>query len=667
MNVTYESRQEQEQVQPVQAKERPSQDRKPRYRLFGVEVIVKRTLVYGTLTAILILVYFSSVMLLQHLFHALIGLESPLVIAGSTLVIALLFQPLRSRIQTVIDRRFYHCKYDAVQTLTTFENRLRSYAELDLTTLTNDVLEVIKATMQPEHISILLVEPVHQEDFRDNQGWQNMGAAQTFEERPLVGRTMVGKTSEEQAAGQPQGSPLLSMKSEGQPVEVQTSATIEESAARMFLGGHKLLIARVGWVILAVCTLGLFLAAIPFHFAHLHVICADIMCGGSQSTAEVANLLSSLGLTIHAYAAYSLALQVVFALVYFTIATVIFWHKSNDLMALLVAVFLMTFVLAFTDVPRVLAKAYPTWAWPITFVGFIGQISFPLCFYLFPNGRFVPRWTRWLMALWIAWEVWTYILADASIMSNENFLMLEIAAFTLGLGSITLVQIYRYRHVSSRVQRQQTKWVVFGMVAALGGFFGAGLFGFVVPHMLFPLLSIHSNTSLVTLIGITANTATYLAMLLIPLSIGIAMLRYRLWEVDVLINRTLIYGMLIGILGLIFLGSLIAQQQFLFALIGQASELFIVGSTLGIVALFQPLRRVIKGFINRSFYHRKYKAEQVLTAFSTTLRDEVDLSKLSEHLVAVVQETMEPASISLWLRESEPNTASSRYTGLLRM
>lgn len=151
---------------------------------------------------------------------------------------------------------------------------------------------------------------------------------------------------------------------------------------------------------------------------------------------------------------------------------------------------------------------------------------------------------------------------------------------------------------------------------------------------------------------------------MIPLSIGIAMLRYRLWDVDVLINRTLIYGALIGISGLVFIGSLIAQQQFLFALIGQASELFIAGSTLGIVALFQPLRRLIKKFIDRSFYSRKYKAEQVLAAFSTTLRDEVDLSDLSERLVAVVDETIEPAFISLWLHDSEEKPEASRYTGL---
>ncbi len=260
-----------------------------------------------------------------------------------------------------------------------------------------------------------------------------------------------------------------------------------------------------------------------------------------------------------------------------------------------------------------------------------------------------------------------YFLIDSAIRSSDSFLLLENLAFTLGLGSIVITQIYRYRYVFSQVQRQQTKWVVFGMIAGLGGFFGAGLFGFVVPHIFFPSLLIHSNTHLATLIGIIAYTTTYLSMLLIPLSISIAMLRYRLWEIDVLINRTLIYGALIGILGLIFLGSLIAQQEFLFALIGQSSELFIIGSTLGVVALFQPLRRRIQAFINRSFYSHKYKAEKALADFSMSLRDEVDLSELSEELVTVVQETMEPVSVSLWLRESEPRTSASRYTGLLRM
>ncbi len=394
MNVTYEPRQEQEEAQVTQ---RPNQYGKAamglqdrwllRARLFGVDVIVKRTLVYGTLTAVLALIYFGSVLLLQHLFHSLTGQGSPLIVAGSTLVIALLFQPLRNHIQKVIDRRFYHCKCDAIQTLNDFEDRLRMYDELDLSTLTNDVIGVIKATMQPTLASLLLVEPVLQEHLRDDRGWQNTQAEQPLEKRLQAGQALAGhQQADRPQAGPPRGLHLPYTEDEQQPVEVQVSVSYRESAATTHLVGYTLLIARAAWVILAVCTLGLFLAALPFRFSHLHVICANIMCGGSQSIVDVADRLRSLGLSVHAYATYSLTLQIMFALVYFTIAAVIFWRKSNDRMALLVALFMMTFVLAFTDVPGVLTKAYPAWTWPIKIISFIGEISFPAV--LLP----VPRW-----------------------------------------------------------------------------------------------------------------------------------------------------------------------------------------------------------------------------------------------------------------------------------
>jgi hypothetical protein len=563
-----------------------------RYRLFGVDVIINRTLVYGTLTAVLVLVYASSVVLLQHLFQALTGQGSPLVIAGSTVAIALLFQPLRKYIQTSIDRHFYHYKYDAAQTLEAFGERLRRNDEVDLTILTNDVLEVVRETMQPTSVSLLLCEPVHQEEYPDYRVRQQLQSGELLAEQSFAGRPLTGLLQWLSPPHMKQGEQQSIHRGAEQPVGAQLHTTAGEGAAETRLRGYRLVAARIVWVILAVLTLAFFLAALPFRFAHLHVICADIMCGGTQETAEVADQLHSLGLTMRGYATYSVTVQVIFALVYFTIAVVIAWRKSDDRMALLVSLFLMTFALAFTDAPGVLARTFPAYKWPVSIVAFTGEMSFPLCFYLFPDGRFVPRWTRWLLVGWAIWGICTYFLADMPIKSSDYFTMLEVLAFAAGLGSIAIVQVYRYRYASSQVQRQQTKWVVFGMVAGVGGFFGAGFCGFIIPHVFFPALLAHANERTLTLIGITAITFTYLAMLLIPLSIGIAMLRYRLWDVDVLINRTLIYGALIGISGLVFIGSLIAQQQFLFALIGQASELFIAGSTLGIVALFQAHKPV---------------------------------------------------------------------------
>jgi hypothetical protein len=141
----------------------------------------------------------------------------------------------------------------------------------------------------------------------------------------------------------------------------------------------------------------------------------------------------------------------------------------------------------------------------------------------------------------------------------------------------------------------------------------------------------------------------------IPISIGIAILRYRLYEIDTLINRTLVYGVLTVMLVALYFGGIVVLQRVFVLLTGQQSTLAVVASTLLIAALFTPLRRRIQGFIDRRFYRRKYDARKTLEAFSATLRDETDLGALSENLVGIVRETMQPAHVSLWLR---PDKAS---------
>jgi hypothetical protein len=146
-----------------------------------------------------------------------------------------------------------------------------------------------------------------------------------------------------------------------------------------------------------------------------------------------------------------------------------------------------------------------------------------------------------------------------------------------------------------------------------------------------------------------------LSLVMVPLAIGVAILRYRLYEIDVVINRTLVYGLLTVVLVATYFGGVVGLQYVFRALTGGESQLAVVASTLLIAALFNPLRRRIQAFIDRRFYRSKYDAAKVLQAFSLTLRDETDLDRLSPELLGVVRETVQPAHASLWLRS---NTAS---------
>ena len=201
-----------------------------------------------------------------------------------------------------------------------------------------------------------------------------------------------------------------------------------------------------------------------------------------------------------------------------------------------------------------------------------------------------------------------------------------------------VVQVYRYVRVYDPVQQQQTKWFVFGLSVVFLLVLIQGILQAVAP-------------------GSRAANSWYqlfngpfwlLLWTILLLGVSIPILRYRLWDIDVIINRTLVYGSLTVLLVALYVGLILALQTLVHAVTGSFSEqpLVIVGSTLVIAALFRPLRQRLQAIIDRRFYRRKYDAAKVVAAFSATLRNEVDLDQLREHLLAVVQETMQPTQVS---------------------
>ena len=402
------------------------------------------------------------------------------------------------------------------------------------------------------------------------------------------------------------------------------------------------MLARVAWVVLAATVLGLDAAGLPYTYALYREVCTGPACVESgRLTPEDVQILQQFGISPDFYAAYvGVGLSTVVTLVFFALAAVIVWRRSEDRMALFGSFMLLVFGgAAITGTMRDLADAHPVFWFPADLLNYVGQVSFGVFFYLFPDGRFVPHWTRWLAVAYALLFVPDVFFPDSSLSALTDPL------FFVFIGSLVFAQVYRYVRVSDPVQRQQTKWVVFGFSVALAGFMGAVFLYEFVP-------AIGGSGPLGEMVG---ETVVYGFLLLIPLSIGMAILRSRLYDIDVLINRTLVYASLTALLVAVYVGCVVSLQYAIRVLTGGESQLAVVASTLAIAALFQPLRRRVQGFIDQRFYRRKYDAAKTLAQFSIKLRDETDLERLNAELLSVVRETMQPTRVSLWLRDSAPD------------
>jgi hypothetical protein len=258
----------------------------------------------------------------------------------------------------------------------------------------------------------------------------------------------------------------------------------------------------------------------------------------------------------------------------------------------------------------------------------------PFLFLLFPTGRLPSR--RWRPVAWIAVISGTGLFVLILLFDSPDKVGGAITAVTLvvvsalfaAIGISALSLVIRYRRASG-VERQQLKWLALAAVLA-----ALSLVGQLLGEALWNLLDAATTTAL------------YLA-------VGIAILRHRLYDIDLIINRALVYGPLTGMLVLVYVGGLVGLQSIVRVLTDQESTLAIVASTLAIAAVFNPLRRRMQAFVDRRFYRSKYDAARTLEAFSVKLRDETDLDALNAEFVGAVRETMQPAHVGLWLREPD--------------
>ncbi len=406
-----------------------------------------------------------------------------------------------------------------------------------------------------------------------------------------------------------------------------------EPATTTRLYGRWLAGARVIWLVIVLFSMGLFLASIPSYY-HYILQCLSGCADRTLAPQTFQQSSHTMGFSAEFLASYFTVLNVFFAITYFVMGWVIFWHKSDDKVALFAAFTLITFAISPTNAVMTLPSFWGLLGAGVSFVGMISLFCF---FYIFPDGRFAPRWTLWfLLAAVIFWGI-NFFVSPPSFDPFAQYRIVAAVISSILILSVVVAQVYRYLYISTLVQRQQSKWVFFGTSIGISCFAGLDIIvGF------FPDSSVVSNV----IIYIIFVTACYCLLILIPLSISFAIFRSRLWEIDSIINRTLVYGTLttwviifyvlvVGGLGLVFQ----AQGNLLISLV----------ATSVIAILFQPLRNRLQRTVNRFIYGERDDPYSILSRLSqqleTTLAQDAVLITIVETVALALK--LPYAAISL--------------------
>jgi len=415
------------------------------------------------------------------------------------------------------------------------------------------------------------------------------------------------------------------------------------------LKGAWLAAARAVWLAFFVLSVLALAAAVPVHWADL-----------THPAASALANLGALGLTTNAYAVISIGSDLAFAAIYALVGLILFARRSDDRMALLTSLMLVSFGMwNGTITPTMVALyEYPWGAFAYACGGYMAWATFTQFPFLFPSGRYVPRWSIIAALTWLILCIpWNFMVGTPFY--PPDWPVAVFAPLLIALwGSFVVSQVHRYRRVSTPVERQQTKWVMYALAVMIASLAGLVLVALLYEPGVFAYFAVmpidQVSTPPMLALWLASNLAAHLVFLLLPVALAFSILRYRLWDIDVIIRRTLQYSLLTGLLALIYFGGVALLQGLLSRLTGQAqSPLVVVGSTLLIAALFNPLRLRIRAFIDRRFYRARYDAERTLARFAATARDEVDIERLTDALLGAVGDTLQPSEIRVWVAGPE--------------
>jgi len=404
--------------------------------------------------------------------------------------------------------------------------------------------------------------------------------------------------------------------------------TVQAPSTR--LSGRWLLAARLAWLLLMALTVAPFVASLP---GYLDTVTHPSAQNAALSPDAQALIDASISLTTYAW--ISFALICLALLVALGMALILAWKRSDDWMALSVSLFIVVYITGNISIPLNGADTNPATLGAVILAVLTSAPALIIIFgvlLLFPTGRFAPRWT-WMIL--VALTLWALVVnALPALWDGALFIGYPIAILT-----IVACMIYRYRRVSTPAQRQQTKWVVAGLVITL---IANQLFW--IPTGFTPLGQ--------TLYAPVAYLVYQLLLAFSPITFFIAIQRYRLYDIDAIINRALVYGSLTVALVGVYAACVLGAQKIIAALTGDvgAEPVVIVATTLLVAALFRPLRASLQALVDRRFYRSKYDAARTIAGFSATLRQETELDALQGRLLETVERTMQPAHASIWLQ-----------------
>ncbi len=399
--------------------------------------------------------------------------------------------------------------------------------------------------------------------------------------------------------------------------------------------GHTLLIMRLVWILLVILFLCTFVIAIPAEYARL-----------STPPLAIRASLLQLGLPVSFYTIYQVALEIISIAIYSGIGIFIFWHKSDEVIGLFVSFFLLAFSIASTPTIYALQASSPLWGTIVACINALGWGMLAPFFYLFPDGRFVPHWTRWMALVSLVYQAF-WIFPQSSLLSTEHwpvwlFLVVELSLGGTCIGS----QLYRYFRVSSRLQRQQTKLVVWSILVPLSVYLISILLGSGVPTSMDSAASPFLNMLILPAL-------LHLASLLIPLSLGVAILRHRLWDIDLIVNRTLVYG----VLTISTVGIYILVVSALGVLLQDSGNFVISLLATGAVAvLFQPLRERIQRSINRLMYGERDTPNKVISRLGQRLETTLAPDAVLPTIVETVAQALKLPYTAITLKQGQGGT-----------